>query len=123
MKLVLDEHYQQGTDEFKVAEMSKEMPLPIYFFPRRIFSRVQEYRFPTETWKESVLELFSESDVAIIDVTEITENVRWEIRQTSAHLPVERVLVIARWRQWEPFEELLRCDKTLTETVKEDAMA
>jgi len=46
-------------------------------------------------WKTEVDMLIAESDVAVVDVTELTEDVVWEMEQCFHHLPSCRVVFIA----------------------------
>lgn len=47
-------------------------------------------------WRENVLEILRKSDLAIIDLTEATENVAWEFARALEVLPANRVVPLYR---------------------------
>ncbi len=76
--------------------------MPIGFrwtLPRRgLCAHYMTPRFSNDEWRDKILEMLDGADAAdavIIDVTRMSDSVRWELDRALEHLPAERVLLIA----------------------------
>jgi len=55
-------------------------------------------------WRDKVKELISEVDMVVIDITELTQNVLWEIDLAFEIFPLDNILIILEYRSdVEPF--------------------
>jgi hypothetical protein len=61
----------------------------------------------TGDWKRVVEEMIKESDAMIVDVSELTDNLRWEIDTALSNLPPERVIFVACEGNFEPLRSHL----------------
>jgi hypothetical protein len=57
----------------------------------------------TGDWKPDVEKIIEESDAALIDVSEMSANVKWEIETTLRNLPPQRLIFLALNNDFGPF--------------------
>jgi hypothetical protein len=55
------------------------------------------WSFDDLNWQDYVLYLLPSIDIAVVDVSTVSDNLLWELRQCLYHLPPERVILIANW--------------------------
>jgi hypothetical protein len=53
-------------------------------------------RVPEPCWRDAVLEVLSRSAVAIVDVSELTPNLAWELTAALQKLPPEKIILAYR---------------------------
>jgi hypothetical protein len=60
-------------------------------------SDVDEHSVALGEWQDKVGELLKEADFAVVDVTHLTEAVRWELLSCIENLPPERILTLCEF--------------------------
>lgn len=70
-------------------------------------------------WKTEVDALIAESDVAVVDVTHMTEDIAWEIERCFHHLPSCRIIFLAARPSFESSSHLLVSRFTQTSATGE----
>jgi hypothetical protein len=63
----------------------------------KFLSDLDEHEVVVAEWKDKVLELLLQCDLAVIDVTRLTKAVTWELTAALRCLPAERVLLISEF--------------------------
>jgi hypothetical protein len=63
---------------------------------RGFYSGTRVMTFPDSRWREAVVTCLREADAIVVDVTDLSPNVGWEIRQTFDLVPAESIIVA--WR-------------------------
>jgi hypothetical protein len=73
-------------------------------------------RMDDATWKAGVLDLLTRTDVAVVDVSTVSDNVLWELANCLRRLPPERVILIV---SLDALEDVKRRQPALMKTFSE----
>lgn len=69
-------------------------------------------RVPDERWQTAVVHLLRACDLVIVDLTDLTENIAWELSAALKEHPPERILITARMKNGATDEEVRRSLQT-----------
>jgi hypothetical protein len=61
---------------------------------RRIFRGVDVFKCENDVWQDVVAAALSKADIAVIDVSEVTENLEWEISKAFESLFQDRIIFV-----------------------------
>lgn len=61
---------------------------------RLLFSGTQVMKFPDDVWQRAIERCIREADAVVIDISEISDAVGWEINTVRQLIPLERVVLI-----------------------------
>jgi len=83
-----------------------ESPVTIaqFLLPPHMLARI-DVLIEDEKWQECVIDQLHQADCAVVDVTEISNSIEWEMHQLAAALPPERWILIARNGWFEAFDK------------------
>lgn len=79
----------------------------VFAIPRGALARAATVTFPDAEWQQGVTDLLRVADAAVIDVTDVSESVRFEVSTALAALPRDRVVFLCEKRKLDRFDELL----------------
>jgi hypothetical protein len=80
----------------------------VFAIPRGAFAHPRTVTFPEAEWRNGVAELLRVTDAAVIDVSDLSANVKFEVSTAMAALPRSRIVFICSKGEFDCFEEFMQ---------------
>lgn len=105
VRVVADRWFDESGLADKRKDFVNEMPSSVAEFVGGVDDA---RRFSDSSWKTGVAQMVDEADIAVIDISEVTDNVVWEIARCYRRLPPHRIIFIAERRRMPNLQSILR---------------
>jgi hypothetical protein len=79
-----------GDTQVQVASLLKKLQTQRHY---ATFGGVIIIKVPDDDWQASILTILANATIVIIDISDLTESLRWELSAAAAQIPPQRIIV------------------------------